>query len=124
MDSSSDNRGGSWTTQDIDPEALEKLDSIVLPVEEKRKLHNSGVFSKEPVWQTDQLKADPNGKGRGWILTTVLIMVVILIAAYVGLGAQHVESIDDVLKLLSPVQNIVTTALGAAVAFYFSQPKQ
>lgn len=123
MESSSDNHGGSWTTQDIDPEVVEKLDPIIMPPKAQGATNGSGVLSKPPEWQAAQLKADPNGKGRGWILSTVLIMVVILITAYVGLGAQHVKSIDDVLKLLSPVQNIVTTALGAAVAFYFSQPK-
>ncbi len=70
-------------------------------------------------WQGIDI-SPPADSARSGIVTIFLVILLALTIAYVALGWSHISNVDDVIKLLSPVLQVTTTAVGAAVAYYFS----
>ena len=100
-------------------DGLSEVDDITAPVGNVATKKNAD----RATYKGAALENRAKRHGRNGILIAVLGMLIILILGYMVLGAPYIKSVDDVLKLLSPVQNIVATALGATVAFYFSEQK-
>jgi hypothetical protein len=111
-----------YMSADLDPtliDMLEEVDDTTRPVGVVVPYEKAAA----PVYAVESLESKAKRHGRYGILLVVMIMLIALIGGYIWLGAVHINTVDDVVKLLGPVQSIVATALGATVAFYFSDQK-
>lgn len=76
-------------------------------------------WEHEPQWRSDPY-AD---ESRSHLVLFCMVLMAGLCLAYVLAGWQHIKSIDDVIKLLAPALQLVTTLLGAVIGYFLYQAK-
>ena len=99
------------TDDDLEPVAPEGS-SKGIPQAKKLGAH-------EPQWRSDPYAHE----SRSHLVVFCMILMAGLCFAYLLAGWSHIDSIDDVIKLLAPALHLVTTLLGAVIGYFLYQGK-
>lgn len=76
-------------------------------------------WDHEPQWRSDPYA----NESRSHLVVFCMFLMAGLCLAYVVTGWGYIESIDDVIKLLAPALQLVTTLLGAVIGYFLFQAK-
>lgn len=84
-----------------------------------------GIPQEKKPWKDGpQWRSDPYAdESRSHLVLFCMLLMAGLCIAYVIAGWRHIESIDDVIKLLAPALQLVTTLLGAVIGYFLYQAK-
>jgi len=104
-----------WKAVDLDPEVSSQLEEVDLDGE-KTFMPNRVPRAE---WRTEPYE----NESRSTLVVFCMYLMVGLSIAYLAAGWEHVKSIDDVIKLLAPVQLLVTTLLGAVIGYFLYNAK-
>lgn len=85
----------------------------------KTGLEEQSRRTAEPEWRSDPYEHE----SRSHLVFFCMLLMAGLCLAYVFAGWSHIKSIDDVIKLLAPALQLVTTLLGAVIGYFLYQAK-
>lgn len=105
-----------WTSIELDPEETPPLEAKEDVGGELREQYRP---SRQPQWSSEPY----DNVSRSALVDFCILLMAGLSLAYLGVGWVHIQSIDDVIKLLSPALHLVTTLLGAVIGYFFYNAK-
>jgi hypothetical protein len=111
------NQEKEWQSIDLhDDEDSETTTSGNLP---KKFLQKNKPGVHEPQWRSDPYAHE----SRSHLVVFCMYLMAGLCLAYLLAGWSSIKSIDDVIKLLAPALQLVTTLLGAVIGYFLYQSK-